>query len=272
MDLFQSVILGIVQGFTEFLPVSSSGHLALLQAVFGITEVPIFYDVMLHVGTLVAVFIVLWKDIVGIITHPVKNKLGMLIIATVPAIVVTLIAQKVFPDVFSDLLAGKYLAFGFFATTVVLVVSELIARKLEKKRDIGLPQATAMGLMQAAALVPGLSRSGSTIAGGLFCGVNREKAARFAFLMSIPAILGGVVFGAKDVAEKGMGEVTIPALLIGTAAAAVCGFIAIKFMLKLISKHKLYGFAVYTAALGALILIQTAVLSNPMFASVNAFI
>lgn len=114
MGFLESIVLGIVQGFTEFLPVSSSGHLTLLQGLMGLNEVPILYDVMLHVGTLIAVFIVLWPEIVAIITHPVKNKLGMLILATIPAVVVTLIAEKLAPEVFADVLNGKYLAIGFF--------------------------------------------------------------------------------------------------------------------------------------------------------------
>ncbi len=255
MEPLQSALLGLVQGFTEFLPVSSSGHLQLVQNIFGVGEVPIFYDVMLHVGTLIAVFVVLWPEIVALLSHPIKNKLGMLILATIPAIAVTLIAEKLFPETFADLLNGKYLPYGFFATTVVLVLCELISSRYEKRKKIELPQAMAMGLMQAAAIVPGLSRSGSTIAGGLFTGADREKAAKFAFLMSIPAILGGVVFGAKDVVENGMGDVTVLPLVLGVATAALSGFIAIKFMLALISKYKLYGFAIYTAALGALLLI-----------------
>ncbi|MEF9988425.1 MAG: undecaprenyl-diphosphate phosphatase [Christensenella sp.] len=266
MSFWDTIILGAVQGFTEFLPVSSSGHLNLLQALLGLGEVPIFYDVMLHVGTLVAVFIVLWAEITAMLRHPVKNKLGMLILATVPAVIVTLVAQKVFPTVFADVLNGKYLAFGFYATTIVLVLCEVIARRIEHKKTIRLPQAMTMGLMQAAAIIPGLSRSGSTIAGGLFSGVSREKAAKFAFLMSIPAILGGVVFGVKDLAETGMGDVSVPAVIIGTAVAAVCGVIAIKFMLKLITKYKLYGFAIYTAVIGTIVLIES-IVAGQLFAN-----
>ncbi len=263
MSIIQSIILGAVQGLTEFLPVSSSGHLTLLEDVFGITDVPILFDVMLHVGTLVAVFIVLWKEIVAIITHPVKNKLGMLIIATIPAIALTLVADNIFPEAFADLQNGKYLAFGFFATSGVLVACELVASRIERKREhIELPQALVMGLMQAAAIAPGLSRSGSTIAGGLFTGIKREDAAKFAFLMSIPAILGGVVFGAMDFMETGMGSATIPSTIVGTAVAAVCGYFAITFMLKLISKHKLYGFAIYTAAMGVFVLVESMMYGN----------
>lgn len=271
MDIMQSIVLGLVQGLTEFLPVSSSGHLALLEALFGLEGAPLFYDVMLHIGTLVAVCVVLWKEIVGLLTHPVRNKFLMLVIATIPAVVVTLVAERAFPEAFSDVLNGKYLAFGFFATSAVLIASELVDRLGTRYQKVMLPQAVVMGCMQAAAIVPGLSRSGSCIAGGLFCGVNREATARYAFLMSIPTILGGLVFSAGDVIEYGMGDVSMPALLAGTAVAAVSGYLAIRFMLKLVSAHTLYGFAVYTAALGTLVLVETTVLGNPAFASLNPF-
>lgn len=271
LDLFESIILGLVQGLTEFLPVSSSGHLALLEALFGIQEAPLFYDVMLHVGTLAAVCIVLWKEITGLICHPVRNKLLMLVIATIPAVVVTLVCNNIFPEAFADILNGKYLAFGFFGTSIVLVVSELVSRNMIRGRKVMLPQATVMGLMQACAIMPGLSRSGSTIAGGLFCRVQRERAANYAFLMSVPTILGGLVFSAKDVAENGMGPVDVPSVIAGTAVAAVAGYFAVRFMLRLITNHRLYGFAVYTAALGILILVETQVLGNPLFASLNPF-
>lgn len=257
MDLIQSVILGIVQGFTEFLPVSSSGHLILLQKIFGMGEVPLFYDVMLHVGTLIAVIIVLRSDIAAILMHPIKNKLGMLILATVPVVVVTLITEKGFPEIFDNIFDGRYLAFGFFATTIVLVLSETIARRNESKQGVGLKQALAMGFMQSAAVLPGLSRSGSSIAGGLMAGVGREQAARFAFLMSIPVIIGSAGYTALDVAETGLGDVAVVDIVVGTAVAAVCGFVAIKFMLSLISKHKLYGFAIYTAVLGTFVLVES---------------
>lgn len=270
MDMFQSIILGVVQGLTEFLPVSSSGHLALLEALFGFTGVPIFYDVMLHVGTLAAVCVVLWPEIVGLITHPIRNKLGMLIIATVPAVIVTLVCEKFFPEAFAGILGGKYLAFGFFATTIVLVLGDFFEPK-RRRRRVELPQAAVMGCMQALAIVPGLSRSGSTIAGGLLSGLKREAAARYAFLMSIPTILGGLVFSLSDLAETGMGEVTVPAVIVGTVAAALCGYFAIRFMLRLISDHHLWGFAIYTAALGVLIIIESSVMENPLFAALNPF-
>lgn len=267
--MFQSIVLGLVQGLTEFLPVSSSGHLALLEALFGVHEAPLFYDVMLHIGTLVAVCVVLWKDLIGLLTHPIRNKLGMLVLATLPAVIVTLVCEQVFPEAFTDVLNGKYLAFGFYATTGVLVACELIDRRTQKHKKVMLPQAMAMGCMQACAIVPGLSRSGSTIAGGLFCGVDREKAANYAFIMSVPTILGGLVFSLKDVADNGMGIVSAPEVIVGTLVAAGAGYFAIRFMLRLIVNHKLYGFAIYTACLGTLVLIETLGFNNPAFASLN---
>lgn len=256
MGFLETIVLGAVQGLTEFLPVSSSGHLTLLQAVMGIKDVPLFYDVMLHVGTLIAVFIVLWPEIVAIITHPIKNKFGMLVLATIPAVIVAFVLETVAKEQFAAIQDGQYLALGFFLTTAVLILCEFLAQRYERKKAIELPQAMAMGVMQAAAAVfPGLSRSGSTIAGGLMAGAGREKAAKYAFLMSIPAILGGVVFSLKDLSETGLGEVSVPAILVGVVVSAVSGFIAIKFMLKLISKYKLYGFAIYTAGMGVLVLL-----------------
>jgi len=256
MGFLETIILGAVQGLTEFLPVSSSGHLTLLQAVMGVKDIPLFYDVMLHVGTLIAVFIVLWPEIVAILTHPIKNKLRMLVLATIPAVIVAVVLETAAKEQFASIQAGQYLPLGFFLTTVVLVLCEVLARRYERKKRIELPQAMAMGVMQAAAAVfPGLSRSGSTIAGGLMAGAGREQAAKYAFLMSIPAILGGVVFSAKDLPETGLGDVSIPAIIVGVVVSAICGFLAIKFMLKLISKYKLYGFAIYTAAMGAFVLL-----------------
>lgn len=270
MDMFQSIVLGIVQGLTEFLPVSSSGHLALLETLFGFSNVPVFYDVMLHIGTLAAVCIVLWPEIVGLLTHPVRNRFGMLIIATIPAVIATLVCEHLFPEAFSNILGGKYLAFGFFATTIVLVIGDLLEPKRQRQR-VGLPQAAVMGCMQALAIVPGLSRSGSTIAGGLFMGVRREATARYAFLMSIPTILGGLVFSAADLAKTGLGVITVPGVIAGTIAAALSGYFAIRFMLRLISHHHLWGFAIYTAALGVLIIVESSVMGNPIFASLNPF-
>ena len=253
MGVFEALILGIVQGLTKFLPVSSSGHLVIVRNMLGVTEVPLFFDAMLHLGTLVAVVIVLFSEIAAMLRHPVKNHLGMLILATIPAGVIGI----VFQDFFTEAFEGAVLGYCFLATAGILVLSEFLAQRFANKHDVTMPGALSMGLMQALAIFPGISRSGSTIAGGLFTGTNREKAANFAFLMSIPVILASVLLTGKDAAEAGsMGEVSLPALIAGTAAAAVSGFLAVKFMLSLIKKKKLYGFAVYVAILGVYVLLD----------------
>ena len=253
MGVFESLILGLVQGITEFLPVSSSGHLVLLQQLMGLKDVPIFFDAMLHFGTLIAVVVVLLGEIIQIIRHPVKNHLGMLIIATIPAAVLGYFFSGYFESVFKS---GSFLGLFFLITAAILTVSELIAARINTKKPITMNSAISMGLMQAVSILPGVSRSGSTIAGGLFCGVDRVQAAKFSFLMSIPIIIGAVLSSGMSAVHTGMGDVSTLTVVVGTVAAAVAGFFAVKFMLAIIAKTKLYGFAIYVAALGTFLLLD----------------
>jgi undecaprenyl-diphosphatase len=253
MGIFEAIILGLVQGITEFLPVSSSGHLVLLQKAMGLEGVPIFFDTMLHFGTLVAVVVVLLSEIIAMIRHPIKNHLGMLILATIPAAVVGYFFNDYFESVFQS---GSLLGICFLATAAILAGSELMAARIHAKRQISAKSALSMGLMQALAIFPGISRSGATIAGGLFFGVERTRVAKFSFLMSVPIILGSVVASGNDAMDTGLGDVSIAAIIAGTVAAAVAGFFAVRFMLAIIRKHKLYGFAIYVAALGVWLLLD----------------
>lgn len=253
MDFIQALLLGLVQGITEFLPVSSSGHLVLLQQVMGLREVPLFFDTMLHMGTLVAVVVVLFWDIVGVFRHPVKNHLGMLIIATIPAAAVGYFFSDFFESVFEN---GQYLGFCFLATALILVVSEQIAARMKPRKQIAIQNALSMGVMQAVAIFPGISRSGATIAGGLFTGVDRMQAARFSFLMSVPVIIGSAGSSGVSALQAGLGDVSWTQIIAGTIAAGITGYFAVKFMLAIIQKTKLYGFAVYAAALGAFLLVD----------------
>ena len=252
MSVWEAAVLGIVQGLTEFLPVSSSGHLVLLQNIFGISEPQLFFDTMVHLGTLLAVVVVLWKNVVNLVRHPISKTMLYLIIATIPAVVVAV----VFKDFFEGAFAGAYLGYGFLFTALVLTASELLARRVTAKKNIGYGSAAAMGIMQSIAIFPGVSRSGSTIAGGLAFGVERKKAASFSFLMSIPIILGSVILQAIDVIRKpGLTIEWLPTV-VGTVCAALAGYFAVRFMLALISKHKLYGFAIYVALLGIFVLLD----------------
>ena len=250
MGILESIVLGIVQGLTEFLPVSSSGHLVLLQNVFGLSEPQLFFDTMLHLGTLVAVVVVMWQSILDLFRKPIR--LLYLVIATLPAIIVTMLLKNFIESTFT----GRYLGYGFLLTAVFLTGAELLSARIQKRRKVQAGAALGMGVMQAVALFPGVSRSGSTIAGGLVLGVGRREAAAFSFLMSLPAILGSVVLQGYEVFKEQALPADILSTVIGTACAAVSGFFAIKFMIALVSKKKLYGFAVYVAVLGIWILLD----------------
>jgi len=262
MGIFEAIALGIVQGLTEFLPVSSSGHLVLMQKIFGTAALEgttnpqlLFFDTMLHVGTLIAVVVVLWKDILGLFKKPL-NTLLYLIIATIPAVIFTLFLS----DFVAHAFGGQYLGFAFLFTALLLVVAELIAKRVGNRRELRFGSALTMGIMQAIAILPGISRSGSTLAGGLACGVERQKTARFAFLMSIPAIIGGALFNGYDAVTSNALTIQWAPMLLGMACAAITGYIAIRFMLALISKKRLWGFAIYVTVVGVFVLLNQYVL------------
>jgi len=271
MNVFIAIILGAVQGLTEFLPVSSSGHLVLLQKIFGITEGALFFSIMLHVGTLIAVITVLWWDIWAILRRIIQPLTLYVIIATLPLVIVAIFLRGFIENAFES---GEFLGFAFLITTILLVSAELLSRHA-KNRVIGSVvksyskmdsitmswrNALFIGIMQAVAVIPGVSRSGATISGALFCKLNRDFAARFAFLLSIPAILGALVLEIrnmlKGVEPVGLEETGIIAIIAGTLTAALVGFFAVKFMIKIIREKSLFGFAIYTGILGVLVLID----------------
>ena len=254
MNLFQGIVLGIIQGLTEFLPVSSSGHLVLFQNAMGLKSADMmFFNVMVHVGTLVAIFVVFWKDIADLLRHPVQKLMGLLIVATLPAVA----AQLLIGDFIEESFGGQYLGVGFLLTAVFLTVSEMLsAQRRSKKKEISYPNALGIGCMQAIAVFPGISRSGSTLAGGLLLGINRGLAAKFSFLMSIPVILGSTVLEGYKLVTDGAGQIYLWPTLFGMLAAGFAGYFAVRFMLGLIRKYRLYGFAVYTLLLGILILLD----------------
>lgn len=246
MNAWQAMLLGLVQGLCEFLPVSSSGHLVLFQTILGIDDPGILLDTLLHVGTLIAIFVVFWRDIWGMIRRPLSKPVYMLVIATIPAVVATLLLGDFFEIAFT----GRFLGLGFLATSVILM---LTGRKQGHRREMNYMDALVMGLFQAFAILPGVSRSGSTISGGLARGVDREEAAKFSFLMSIPAILGSVVLQVKDLATGQAAALPVVPVILGTVVAALSSLFAIKFMLYIVKRTNLRWFALYTAILGVLV-------------------
>lgn len=268
LERWQALVLGLIQGITEFLPVSSTGHMKLFQLIYSLEDTPLVFDIMLHVGTLIAVVVVYWRDIWYMLCHPIKSDLKLLVLATVPAVPAALL----FGDFLEGGINGWVLGVSFLMTCAVLLLAEGLSKIREHRRnDVNWKDAIIMGIAQAvAAILPGLSRSGSTISGGLISGLNRRSAADFAFLMSIPAILGSAVMGLKDIYSDaaaasvsfgtqfgalidGLGGAS--SVIIGIVAAAVSGFIAIKVMLKIVRKANLRWFALYTGLLGGIVIV-----------------
>lgn len=239
MEFWEAILLGILQGLTEFLPVSSSGHLVLMQNLLNIEEESIlFFDVMLHVGTLISIFLVFYKDILNLFKPPFKT-MGLLILATLPAAIIMLLFSKQIEGLFS----GKFLWIGFLITAGVLLAAEYVGKKIKTARPLGIKVALIMGAAQAVAVVPGISRSGSTISGGIFAGASRDTVARFSFLMSIPVILGSGLVQIIDVTNWNAVPITI--VISGMLAAALTGYFAIRFMLKIIKNCNYKWFALY---------------------------
>ncbi len=245
MVWWQAMILGLVQGFTEFLPVSSSGHLILVRELMGLNSVGtsfLLFDVMAHVGTLVAVVIVLYKDILGLFKKPYKRLL-MLVVACIPAVIVGLTCNDYIEDYFST---AKYLCFFFMFTAIMMLVSEIIAKKNKNPKELGWGGAIAMGVMQGVGVFPGVSRSGSTIFGGTVAGTDSKKVATFSFLMSIPIILGSLLFSILDVAKSGtIANVDWFCITVGAVSAFASGYFAVRVMLKLIAKADYKWFSLY---------------------------
>ena len=245
------MILGLVQGFTEFLPVSSSGHLILARELMGMNtgESFLLFDVMAHLGTLVAVAIVLFRPILDLFKKPYKNLL-MLVVATVPAVVVGFACKDFIEEYFST---AKYLCFFFAVTAVLMLVSEIVAKRNRAPKELGWGGAVAMGLMQGAGVFPGISRSGSTIFGGTMAGTDGKKVATFSFLMSIPVICGSLLLSIIDVAQAGsLGNVDWFSMFIGAATAFASGYVAVRVMLKLVAKSNFKWFSVYLVVVAIL--------------------
>lgn len=264
MQIWEAIFLGLVQGLAEFLPISSSGHLVFFQTVLNIEEADLFFDVMLHVGTLFAVFFVFWRDILELFRKPFRTLL-YLIVATIPAAIVGFLFSDEIEEIFYG---GEWLGVFFLLTAVMMFACELVAKRRKKTYPLCWRTTVPMGLMQAVAVLPGISRSGSTIAAGVFAGAETRTVSKFSFLMSVPVILGSAVLELKDlifdggfqssVAEYPSAGMFIACVLIGVAVAAVSGLFAIKVMLKVINTGNYKWFSLYLVLLSVACFILSA--------------
>lgn len=254
MDILQGIILGLVQGLTEFLPVSSSGHLILFKKLFGIDQEQfgLTFDIALHFATLIAILVVFWPDIMMLLKKPIQKLTGLLIIATIPTVFVGLFLEDYVAEISQS---GGFLGISFLATAALLFFSQKAPSKSKNVDMMKYSDAAVIGVMQGIAVMPGISRSGSTTCAGLLMGVEKASSMRFAFLMAIPVIMGSAVLGIKDIVTNPEPVEWAP-VLAGMISAGVSGYFAVKFMLNFFKKRGLNIFAIYVAILGVLILID----------------
>lgn len=268
MGYFEAIVLGLVQGLAEFLPISSSGHLALLQDIFGVeADKVLLFAVLLHLGTLVSVFVVYWSDIWELIVElcatvrdlctgkglrleerPVRKLGVMIIVATIPTAIIGLVFNDFFSGMYTSMVA---VGVGFLITGVIMFIAERMGSANKDIRKMNFRNAIFVGVLQGIAIYPGISRSGSTLVGGLTTGLKREFAVKFAFLISIPSILGSVILETPDALAAGTDPSLLGPIIAGVVVAAVSGFIAIKTMIRIVSNKKLSYFSYYVWVLGA---------------------
>lgn len=256
MDCIEALVLGLIQGLTEYLPVSSSGHLAIGSALFGIQgEENLTFTIMVHVATVLSTLVILWKEVDWIFKGLFKFRMNdetkyflNIVVSMIPVGIVGVFFKDAVEDVFDS---GLMIVGAMLVLTSVLLAFSYYAKPRQKEK-ISLRDAFIIGLAQACAVMPGLSRSGSTIATGLLLGNKKEKLAQFSFLMVIPPILGEALL---DVVKAMKGEAasagidTLP-LIVGFVAAFVSGCLACKWMINIVKKGKLIYFAIYCAIAG----------------------
>lgn len=275
MSVIQGILLGILQGIAEFLPISSSGHLAVAQNIFGMDDLPLLFDVFLHLATLAAVCLYFWRKIwellkcfgrwisrspkvkenskdydVVLAQKDLANRkiIIAIILSTVVTGVMGIVSSKLIPN-----LSIKVTCCGFLVTSLFLILSSVIEKRNsrlaqnsddKKNPSVSKVQALIIGFMQGIGTLPGISRSGSTIAGALFCGVDRSLAGEYSFIISIPAILGAFILELKDLGEVSSSIGAAP-VIAGCAAAFATGYISLTLLMKMIKKGKLQYFALY---------------------------
>ncbi len=264
MDILQAILLGFIQGATEFIPVSSSGHLVLVPWLLGWSEPGLVFDTVVHWGTLVAVLVYFWRDWWSLITawlrgllrwdwrDPQARLMWLLILGSVPAAIIGFFLESFFESLFGQ---PAWVSVFLLVTAGLLVLAEWLGRRTRQVADLRWRDALVIGLGQAAAIAPGISRSGATMSAGLFRGVERAAAARFSFLLATPVILGAGLLQLLDLFDAPNPLAQAPTLAVGFVAAALTGYLCIWGLLRYLQRGKLYIFAAYCALAGTLCLI-----------------
>jgi undecaprenyl-diphosphatase len=265
LELLQAIVLGIVQGLTEFLPVSSSGHLLLGQYFLGLDQnrFGLSFDVALHMGTLVAVVSFFWRDLLrmafaffrsfghrDLANDPDQRMAYLIIASTVPAALIGFLFEGFFEE---TVRSPWVVVFNFVLIGVLYIVGEVVGTRTRRASKLRFGEAVGIGFAQAAALVPGVSRSGATITLGLFLGLRREEAARFSFLMSVPIIAGAGSLKLGEVISGGMNAAQALLFVVGFVTSAAVGYVTIRFLLNYLTNHSLRAFAFYRFGVAAVV-------------------
>ncbi|MFC4768955.1 undecaprenyl-diphosphate phosphatase [Effusibacillus consociatus] len=251
-EFLKAIVLGIVQGLTEFLPISSTGHLLIGRKLLGLEEAGLFLDTMLHLGTLLAVVAIFWRDVLFMVRNPFSRLTLLILAGTIPTAAIGLAFEDYFEAISKT---GVTVGWEFLLTGIILWWADNMKNGSKKIDQISYTDALLVGALQGAAILPAISRSGLTIAGALFRGIDKQAAARFSFLLSLPAILGAVVLQSKKLIDGEVAEtISVFPLIAGTLASAVAGYIAVKWMLNILQRGSLKGFSIYVWVLGAIIL------------------
>ena len=268
MSILQSIILGVIQGLTEFLPISSSAHLVITPYLLGWefnNQAEFIFDVLVQLGTMLAVITYFWHDLAGIlrafiigIWHrkpfaQLQARLGwLLIIASIPAALAGVLFKDMVEQAFSSPLAT---ALFLILTAGFLVLAEILGKRVRQLEHITWLDALVIGIFQAVSLFPGVSRSGSTITGGMLRNLDRRSAARFSFLMSVPVMLGAGALTTLDLFQVPNFTAQLPTLVLGFVTAAVVGYLSIRWLLGYLTRHSLFAFAIYCLVLSAVVMI-----------------
>jgi undecaprenyl-diphosphatase len=264
MDIIQAIILGLIQGATEFIPVSSSGHLVLVPWLFGWDSPGLVFDTVVHWGTLVAVLAYFWRDWLALIRawvqgllrwdwrDPLARLAWLILLGSVPAAVIGFLLEDFFESLFGE---PVWVSIFLLVTAGLLALSERLGKRMKSVDDLRWYDSLIIGFGQAAAIAPGISRSGATIATGLFRGLQRPDAARFSFLLATPIILGAGLFKLLDLFAMPDPLAQVPALALGFVTAAIVGYLCIWGLLRYLQRGNLYPFAIYCACFGLFCLI-----------------
>ena len=281
MSFFNAILLGLIQGIAEFLPISSSGHLSIAQNLLGLSVEgtnDMFFDVLLHLGTLMAVFVAYWQEIREMIVEffgaagdivkgrkqtsvpPARRLIAMIVIGTLPLFAI--LPVKDFVEMLSN--NTYFIGGALLVTGCLLVACDRVRKGKKNEGSATMKDALLVGVGQAIATCPGISRSGMTISMGCFCGFERKFAVRFAFLLSIPAVLGANILEIADVLETGIDTALLPMYFVGVAVAAVSGYLCIRLLKMIAEKGKFGAFSYYCWAMGVVTIVLSALKSAGM--------